>query len=202
MESNGSSAPAAPLDSFGVGTHSSSITYHDGHIWGVEHNADGGGGIVSYPVGSDGALQTSSVNLPVFGPVYYTVSDGHVDGPDRMQGIAVDDHYIYVSQSLYRDSDDSQIMRIDRHSGDLESVDVPSNMLEGIALHGGKLVQLYESGANAYEHGEDGEGRAASRGTPCRTSTWTERFGHGAPRWYRCARPIMSSPPREDVMCK
>ncbi len=117
----------------------STVTYHDGQLWTAQFNGDGPDTIYSYDVGDDGAVAaTSSVVM---------------SGEQEMQGIAVNDDYIYVSQSEGRESEHSTLTRIDRATGERESIDVPSNMAEGIALHGNNLVQTYESGAEQYAEG-------------------------------------------------
>jgi uncharacterized protein YukE len=126
---------AAVRDSFPVDGYST-VTYHDGQLWTAQFNGDGPDQIYSYDVGDDGAVAATSSAV--------------MTGEQEMQGIAVNDDYIYVSQSEGRDAEHSTLTRIDRATGERESVDVPSNMAEGIALHGNHLVQTYESGAEQY----------------------------------------------------
>ena len=134
---DGSTAHAR--DSFPV-EGSSTVTYHDGQLWTAQFDGDGPDRIYAYDVGDDGSV--SSTPSAVIG------------GEQEMQGIAVNDDYVYVSQSEGRDSDHSTLTRIDRATGERESIDIPSNMAEGIALHGNHLVHTYESGAEQYaQHG-------------------------------------------------
>jgi hypothetical protein len=133
---DGSLAPVR--DSFPV-DGSSTVTYHDGQLWTAQFNGHGSDRIYTYDVGDDGSV--SSTPSAVMG------------GEQEMQGIAVNDDYVYVAQSEGRDADHSTLTRIDRATGEREAIEIPSNMAEGIALHGHHLVQTYESGAAQYADG-------------------------------------------------
>ena len=112
------------------------MTYHDGQLWTAQFNGDGKTSIYTYDVGDDGSVSAAPSSV--------------MGGEQEMQGIAVNDDYVYVSQSEGRHADHSTLTRIDRVTGERESIEVPSNMAEGIALHGNQLVQTYESGAAQY----------------------------------------------------
>ncbi|MEO6413003.1 MAG: hypothetical protein ABIO48_10505 [Pedococcus sp.] len=129
---------ATVRDSFPVDGYST-VTYHDGQLWTAQFNGDGPDQIYSYDVSDDGGVAATPSAM--------------MSGEQEMQGIAVNDDYIYVSQSEGRESEHSTLTRIDRATGERESIDVPSNMAEGIALHGNHLVQTYESGAEQYAEG-------------------------------------------------
>ena len=133
---NGSTAPVH--DSFPVDGYST-VTYHDGQLWTAQFNGHGSDRIYTYDVGADGSV--SAIPSAVMG------------GEQEMQGIAVNDDYVYVSQSEGRDAEHSTLTRIDRATGERESIEIPSTMAEGIALHGNQLVQTYESGAAQYADG-------------------------------------------------
>lgn len=133
---NGSTATAQ--DSFPVKGYST-VTYHDGQLWTAQFNDDGPDQIYTYDVGDDGRVASTPSAV--------------TSGEQEMQGIAVNDDYIYVAQSEGRTAEHSTLTRIDRATGERESVDVPSNMAEGIALQGNHLVQTYESGAEQYREG-------------------------------------------------
>jgi hypothetical protein len=135
---NGS--PVTAQDSFPV-QGSSTVTYHDGQLWTAQFDGDGKDSIYTYDVRGDGSV--ASVPSSVLG------------GEQEMQGIAVNDDYVYVSQSEGRHADHSTLTRIDRATGERESIEVPSTMAEGIALHGNHLVTTYESGAAQYSDGDE-----------------------------------------------
>jgi hypothetical protein len=135
---NGSTATAQ--DSFPV-KGSSTVTYHDGQLWTAQFDGDGKDSIYTYDVGDDGSVSSHPSSV--------------LGGEQEMQGIAVNDDYVYVSQSEGRHADHSTLTRIDRVTGERESIEVPSNMAEGIALHGNQLVQTYESGAAQYSDGDE-----------------------------------------------
>ena len=135
---NGSTATAQ--DSFPV-KGSSTVTYHDGQLWTAQFDGDGKDSIYTYDVGDDGSVSSHPSSV--------------LGGEQEMQGIAVNDDYVYVSQSEGRHADHSTLTRIDRVTGERESIEVPSNMAEGIALHGNQLVQTYESGAAQYSNGDE-----------------------------------------------
>ena len=118
----------------------STVTYHDGQLWTAQFNGKDTDSIYTYDVGADGSVSATPSSV--------------VTGEQEMQGIAVNDDYVYVSRSEGRDAEHSLLTRIDRVTGERETIEVPSNMAEGIALHGNQLVQTYESGATQYaEHG-------------------------------------------------
>lgn len=129
---------ATVRDSFPV-DGSSTVTYHDGQLWTAQFNGHGSDRIYTYDVGDDGSVAATPHAI--------------MGGEQEMQGIAVNDDYVYVSQSEGRDADHSTLTRIDRATGERESIEIPSNMAEGIALHGNQLVQTYESGAAQYSDG-------------------------------------------------
>ena len=129
---------ATVRDSFPVEGHST-VAYHDGQLWTARFNGDAPDQIYSYDVDDSGRVDATPSTV--------------MTGEQEMQGIAVNDDYIYVSQSEGRDAEHSTLNRIDRATGERESVDVPSNMAEGIALQGNHLVQTYESGAGQYAEG-------------------------------------------------
>jgi hypothetical protein len=132
-----------PVDGF------STVTYHDGQLWTAQFNGHGSDRIYTYDVGEDGSV--SSTPSSVMG------------GEQEMQGIAVNDDYVYVSESEGRDAEHSTLTRIDRATGERESIEVPSTMAEGIALHGNQLVQTYESGAAQYSDGREPRGTTTVR---------------------------------------
>lgn len=119
----------------------STVTYHDGQLWTAQFNGDDTDSIYTYDVGADGSVSATPSSV--------------LTGEQEMQGIAVNDHYVYVSQSEGRHAEHSLLTRIDRVTGERETIEVPSNMAEGIALHGNQLVQTYESGAAQYDDGSE-----------------------------------------------
>lgn len=133
-------SPATVRDSFPV-DGSSTVSYHDGQLWTAHFNGDGTGDIYSYAVGDDGTVSSTPTSV--------------MSGEQEMQGIAVNDDYIYVAQSEGRNAEHSTLTRIDRATGERESIEVPSTMAEGIALHGNQLVHTYESGAAQYSDGRE-----------------------------------------------
>ena len=135
-------------DSFPV-EGSSTVTYHDGQLWTAQFNGHGSDRIYAYDVDEDGSVSTTPSSV--------------MGGEQEMQGIAVNDDYVYVSQSEGRDAEHSTLTRIDRATGERESIEVPSNMAEGIALHGTQLVQTYESGAAQYSDGREPRGTTTVR---------------------------------------
>jgi hypothetical protein len=135
---NGATAPVH--GSFEVDGYST-VTYHDGQLWTAQFNGDAPDKIYTYDVSENGHVGATPSAV--------------MSGQQEMQGIAVNDDYIYVSQSEGRDADHSTLTRIDRATGERESVVVSSTMAEGIALHGNHLVQTYESGAQQYSDGHE-----------------------------------------------
>lgn len=138
---------------------SSTVTYHDGQLWTAQFDSDHEMQVYAYDVHEDGSLDTTDVTVPLpFGndvTVPTTSPDQTLPGVKEMQGIAVNDRYIYLSGSEDRDSTHSVLTRIDRVTGERESIDVPSNMSEGIALRGNDLITTYESGADKYADGRE-----------------------------------------------
>jgi hypothetical protein len=149
---------ATARDAFPV-EGSSTVTYHDGQLWTAQFDSDHTQQVYAYDVTRDGSIDERQVRVPLpFGDhvtVPVTQPDRVLDGTKEMQGIAVNDRYIYLSSSEDRDSTHSVLTRIDRVSGARESIDVPSNMAEGIALRGNDLITTYESGADKYSDGRE-----------------------------------------------
>lgn len=150
--------PVEPRDSFPV-KGASTVTYHDGQLWTAQFDGDRSEHVYAYDVKPDGTVEQREVRVPLPFGDDLTVATTHpsqvLDGTKEMQGIAVNDRYIYLSSSEGRDSEHSVLTRIDRVTGERESVDVPSNMAEGIALRGDQLITTYESGAHKYADGRE-----------------------------------------------
>ncbi len=139
---------ASPRDSFPIEGHST-VTYHDGQLWTAEFDGDGTGQLYAYDVGPDGTVADSPSR--------------QLAGEKEVQGIAVTDRYVYLSQSEGRHAEGSTLTRIDRVTGERESVAVASTMAEGIALDGDRLVTTYESGAWQYSDGDEPRGSSSVR---------------------------------------
>ena len=124
------------------------MTFHDGQLWTAEFDGKESQSVYAYDVNKDGSIDTHPVHLPFLPQIELegTTPDRELAGTTEMQGIAVNDRYIYLSSSEGRDSEGSVLTRIDRHSGERESIDVPSNMSEGIALRGNDLITTYGLG--------------------------------------------------------
>lgn len=128
-----------PARTFDVAA-SSTVTYADGHIFVADftEKEDDPGRIYSYEVAPDGTVAAEP--------------DGEWTAPSgQIQGIAVDDDHIYLSQSYGRENE-SQLTRMPRgtdSTAGAESVTMP-NMSEGITIVGDDLYTTYESGADEY----------------------------------------------------
>jgi uncharacterized protein YukE len=139
---------ATPRDTFPIQGHST-VTYHDGQLWTAEFDGDGTGQVHAYDVRPDGTVADAPA--------------ASLTGEKEVQGIAVTDRYVYLSQSEGRHAEGSTLTRIDRVTGERESVEVASNMAEGIALDGNRLVTTYESGAHQYADGSEPRGTSSVR---------------------------------------
>jgi hypothetical protein len=143
-----------PRASFDVKA-SSTLTYADGHLFVADFTSDAEepGKVYSYPV--------DSLGRPA------DVPDHEWTGPrGEIQGIAVDDHHIYLSHSEGR-FNESYLSRMPRDPASglpTETVEAGHTMAEGIALVDGSLLTTYESGANTYAgSGSDPEGEVSVR---------------------------------------
>ena len=140
---------ASPRDSFPIEGHST-VTYHDGQLWTAEFDGDHTGQRLRLRRGRRTAASPARPSM-------------QIDGEKEVQGIAVTDRYVYLSQSEGRHAEGSTLTRIDRVTGERESVAVASTMAEGIALDGDRLVTTYESGAWQYSDGDEPRGSSSVR---------------------------------------